>query len=63
MRFPATDNGKKAKGVHIDWHFKTNTRVQDSAKYAVNRSWYMDEHVGSCIRGKRIDFGHSNADP
>jgi pre-mRNA cleavage complex 2 protein Pcf11 len=47
MRFPATEQGKKAKGVHIDWHFKVNTRVQDSSKNAVNRSWYIDERVGS----------------
>jgi pre-mRNA cleavage complex 2 protein Pcf11 len=45
MRFPATEAGKKAKGNHIDWHFKTNSRVADSMKSAVNRSWYLDERV------------------
>ncbi|TID20163.1 mRNA cleavage factor complex component Pcf11 [Venturia nashicola] len=43
MRFPATEAGKKAKSVHLDWHFKVNSRVTDSVKSAVNRSWYIDE--------------------
>ncbi|KAE9981874.1 hypothetical protein BLS_004252 [Venturia inaequalis] len=43
MRFPATEAGKKAKSVHLDWHFKVNSRVTDSMKSAVNRSWYIDE--------------------
>ncbi|KAF2417682.1 hypothetical protein EJ08DRAFT_70532 [Tothia fuscella] len=43
MRFPGIEAGKKAKGNHIDWHFKTNSRVADSTKSAVNRSWYIDE--------------------
>ncbi|KIV99945.1 uncharacterized protein PV09_08462 [Verruconis gallopava] len=43
MRFPDTAQGKKAKGVHIDWHFQINTRVQESKQGAVNRSWYIDE--------------------
>lgn len=47
MRFPANEQGKKAKGVHIDWHFQMNTRVQDTGKMAVNRSWYIDERVSA----------------
>jgi len=43
MRFPADAAGKKAKGIHLDWHFKVNSRVADSMKSAINRSWYIDE--------------------
>jgi hypothetical protein len=45
MRFASTEEGRKQKANHLDWHFKTNSRVADSQKSAVNRSWYIDERV------------------
>lgn len=44
-RFPATEEGRKMKERHLDWHFQTNTRVAEQAKAVVNRSWYIDEMV------------------
>jgi hypothetical protein len=49
MRFQATEEGKKAKGIHLDWHFKVNSRVADSMKSAINRSWYIDERVSDVL--------------
>ncbi|KAF2097603.1 hypothetical protein NA57DRAFT_41406 [Rhizodiscina lignyota] len=42
-RFPATEEGKRKKAAHMDWHFAVNTRVAESAKAVVNRSWYIGE--------------------
>ncbi|KAL4898415.1 hypothetical protein BDV59DRAFT_166797 [Aspergillus ambiguus] len=42
-RFFATEEGKEMKARHLDWHFRTNTRMADAAKRAQNRSWYVDE--------------------
>lgn len=44
-RFPSTEEGRKMKERHLDWHFQINTRVADNAKAVVNRSWYIDEMV------------------
>lgn len=45
-RFPATEKGKQAKSKHLDWHFRTNSRVADSADSAiVHRSPYLDASV------------------
>ncbi|KAL8983502.1 MAG: hypothetical protein Q9177_004960 [Variospora cf. flavescens] len=43
QRFLATDEGKKKKARHLDWHFRTNQRLADSAKRIQSRSWYVDE--------------------
>ncbi|KAL6720150.1 mRNA 3' end processing factor [Lecanora helva] len=42
-RFLATDEGKEKKARHLDWHFRTNSRLADSAKRGQSRSWYVDE--------------------
>ncbi|KAL8936920.1 MAG: hypothetical protein Q9211_003957 [Gyalolechia sp. 1 TL-2023] len=43
QRFLATEEGKKKKARHMDWHFRTNQRLADSAKRIQSRSWYVDE--------------------
>lgn len=40
-----TKDGKTKKAQHLDWHFRTNQRLVDSAKRAQSRSWYVDELV------------------
>ena len=42
-RFLATEEGREKKRKHYDWHFKTKVRMNDAAKRAQNRSWYVDE--------------------
>jgi pre-mRNA cleavage complex 2 protein Pcf11 len=42
-RFAATAAGKEQKAKHLDWHFHTNSRVAESSKSVINRSWYIDE--------------------
>ena len=44
-RFLATDEGKEKKARHLDWHFRTNQRLANSAKRGQSRSWYVDELV------------------
>ena len=44
-RFFATEEGREKKAHHLDWHFKTNQRMADTAKRAQSRSWYVDERV------------------
>jgi hypothetical protein len=46
-RFNTTEEGKKKKAQHLDWHFRTNQRMTDSIKRGQNRSWYVDERVCS----------------
>ncbi|KAI9894796.1 MAG: hypothetical protein M1814_000015 [Vezdaea aestivalis] len=43
VRFLATDEDKKKKAKHLDWHFRTNQRMAESAKRGQSRSWYLDE--------------------
>ncbi|KAL2052761.1 hypothetical protein ABVK25_007001 [Lepraria finkii] len=42
-RFFATEDGREKKARHLDWHFRTNQRLADSAKRGQSRSWYVDE--------------------
>ncbi|KAI9734862.1 MAG: hypothetical protein M1834_001942 [Cirrosporium novae-zelandiae] len=42
-RFPVTKEGKERKSKHLDWHFRTNQRLNEGAGKAKNRSWYVDE--------------------
>ncbi|KAH0564810.1 hypothetical protein GP486_001799 [Trichoglossum hirsutum] len=42
-RFLSTDEGKKKKAAHLDWHFKVNQRMAEAVKRGQNRSWYVDE--------------------
>ena len=44
-RFLATEEGRKKKARHLDWHFRTNQRLAESAKRGQSRSWYVDELV------------------
>jgi pre-mRNA cleavage complex 2 protein Pcf11 len=45
-RFPNTEEGKKAKVKHLDWHFRVNSRVADNTRNAiVHRSPYLNELV------------------
>ena len=46
-RFLMTEEGRTRKARHLDWHFRTNQRLADSAKRGQSRSWYVDELV--CI--------------
>ncbi|KAL8829495.1 MAG: hypothetical protein Q9170_006142 [Blastenia crenularia] len=43
QRFLASEEGKRKKARHLDWHFRTNQRLADSAKRIQSRSWYVDE--------------------
>ncbi|KAI9699285.1 MAG: hypothetical protein M1836_002895 [Candelina mexicana] len=42
-RFFATEEGKRQKARHLDWHFKVNQRLGDAVKRGQNRSWYVGE--------------------
>lgn len=42
-RFFLTPEGREKKARHLDWHFRTNQRLADSAKRGQSRSWYVDE--------------------
>ncbi|KAK2732619.1 hypothetical protein FQN57_002596, partial [Myotisia sp. PD_48] len=42
-RFFSTPEGKEKKARHLDWHFKTNLRMNEASKRSQNRSWYLDE--------------------
>jgi len=43
-RFAKSETGKEAKIKHLDWHFRTNSRVADNTRTAiVHRSPYLDE--------------------
>jgi pre-mRNA cleavage complex 2 protein Pcf11 len=42
-RFTSDDVGKQQKAKHLDWHFKTKSRMADAEKKGQSRSWYVDE--------------------
>lgn len=42
-RFPGTDEGRKKKAAHLDWHFRNNQRIADAVHKGQNRSWYVDD--------------------
>ncbi len=46
-RFLSTKEGREKKARHLDWHFRTNQRLADSARRGQSRSWYVDEMVRS----------------
>ena len=48
-RFLATDGDRKKKARHLDWHFRTNQRLADSARRGQSRSWYVDEMVSKSV--------------
>lgn len=42
-RFTSDEVGKHKKARHLDWHFKTKTRMIEAERRGVSRSWYVDE--------------------
>ncbi|EWC45026.1 hypothetical protein DRE_06306 [Drechslerella stenobrocha 248] len=42
-RFTNTEQGKREKAAHLDWHFRVHQRIADSTKHAQFRSWYIGE--------------------
>lgn len=42
-RFQSSEQGRKEKAAHLDWHFRVHQRLADSASRGQNRSWYVDE--------------------
>lgn len=42
-RFPKTEQGKKNKTIHMDWHFRVNQRIAEAEKRGQHRSWLVDE--------------------
>ncbi|RMZ91204.1 hypothetical protein DV736_g1567, partial [Chaetothyriales sp. CBS 134916] len=42
-RFTSDEQGREKKARHLDWHFKTKTRMMEAEKRGQNRSWYVDE--------------------
>lgn len=42
-RFTSDDLGREQKAKHLDWHFKTKSRMADAEKKGQSRSWYIDE--------------------
>jgi pre-mRNA cleavage complex 2 protein Pcf11 len=42
-RFAATEDGKKKKAAHLDWHFKTASMIADASNGIINRLPYLDE--------------------
>ncbi|KAI1809323.1 hypothetical protein GGS20DRAFT_318157 [Poronia punctata] len=42
-RFPTTEEGKKRKMAHMDWHFRVNQRSTETEKRGLHRSWLVDE--------------------
>ncbi|KAI1430581.1 hypothetical protein GGR50DRAFT_191040 [Xylaria sp. CBS 124048] len=42
-RFPTSEEGKKKKTAHMDWHFRVNQRSNDTEKRGLHRSWLVDE--------------------
>ncbi|KAI1325897.1 hypothetical protein F5Y16DRAFT_252594 [Xylariaceae sp. FL0255] len=42
-RFPTTEEGKKKKTAHMDWHFRVNQRSAETEKRGQHRSWLVDE--------------------
>ena len=48
-RFLAQDS-KTKKAHHMDWHFRTNNRIQDTAQKGQSRSWYVYELVSPPTR-------------
>ncbi|OTB04131.1 hypothetical protein M426DRAFT_23001 [Hypoxylon sp. CI-4A] len=42
-RFPKSEEGKKKKTAHMDWHFRVNQRIAESEKRGQHRSWLVDD--------------------
>ena len=42
-RFTSDEVGKDQKAKHLDWHFKTKSRLAEAERKGQSRSWYVDE--------------------
>ncbi|KXJ96929.1 hypothetical protein Micbo1qcDRAFT_199683 [Microdochium bolleyi] len=42
-RFPATEEGRRKKTAHMDWHFRVNRRITEYEKKGQHRSWLVDK--------------------
>ncbi|KAG7294301.1 hypothetical protein NEMBOFW57_004372 [Staphylotrichum longicolle] len=42
-RFKTTEEGRRKKTAHMDWHFRVHQRMTDAEKRGQHRSWYVDE--------------------
>ncbi|KAM5463975.1 mRNA 3' end processing factor [Microsporum audouinii] len=60
-RFFSTQEGKEKKARHLDWHFKTNLRMNEATKRSQNRSWYLDERDWIKFREFEDDIGADDA--
>lgn len=56
-RFTSDDVGKLKKARHLDWHFKTKTRILEAEMRGQNRSWYVDEREWIASREYEDDEG------
>ncbi|KAF2765311.1 hypothetical protein EJ03DRAFT_354969 [Teratosphaeria nubilosa] len=60
-RFLATDEGRQKKARHLDWHFRTNTRMQDSTiTRGQHRKWFVDENTW--VKTKEWDWSTTTAE-
>ncbi|KAI9657024.1 MAG: hypothetical protein M1821_003190 [Bathelium mastoideum] len=57
-RFTADAPGRAQKQRHLDWHFRTNRRLQDEARRGQHRAFFADELAW--IRARELD---ESADP
>ncbi|WEW61825.1 mRNA 3' end processing factor [Emydomyces testavorans] len=60
-RFAADDKGKEKKARHLDWHFKTNLRMNEASRRGQSRSWYVDERDWIKSREYDDDVGLTDA--
>ena len=56
-RFTSDNAGKEKKARHLDWHFRTKTRMSEAESRAQNRSWYVDEREWIASREYDDDQG------
>ncbi|KAG5518880.1 hypothetical protein PMAC_002411 [Pneumocystis sp. 'macacae'] len=42
-RFEDTDDGRKRRDAHLDWHFRINNRLREISLRGQSRCWYFDE--------------------
>jgi pre-mRNA cleavage complex 2 protein Pcf11 len=52
-RFASDTIGTEKKARHLDWHFKTKTRMIEAERRGVSRSWYVDER--EWIASREVD--------
>ncbi|RMZ77885.1 hypothetical protein DV738_g4200, partial [Chaetothyriales sp. CBS 135597] len=55
-RFASDEQGREKKARHLDWHFKTKTRMMEAEKRGQNRSWYIDEREWIASREQGDDM-------